>query len=139
LAGFAALFSALPPRPKAASPDNLCSAVQIIGLLGLRQGDGLIGEDKTQLAQSEYIGGITRLIVLQSPVQAVIDASGSPYEISEEIPPVDGAGGAVLTATNAREPNANLVRPGMSIETAVTVLGRANFPPPSKAPPESAV
>jgi hypothetical protein len=106
-------------------------------LPGLRQGDGLIGEDKTQPAQSQFsvdeAAGLRLIVVmLQSPVRAVIDASGSPYEISEEIPPVDGAGGA-LTATNAREPNANLVRPGMSVETAVTVLSRANSSPVKRA------
>ena len=64
-------------------------------------------------------------------VEAIAPASGSEFAL---IPPDNATGNftkivrrfTVRMRFNAREPNADLARPGMSVETAVAVTGRAN-------------
>jgi membrane fusion protein, multidrug efflux system len=66
-------------------------------------------------------------------VEAIAPASGSEFAL---IPPDNATGNftkivrrfTVRVRFNAREPNAELARPGMSVETAVAVTGGANAP-----------
>jgi membrane fusion protein (multidrug efflux system) len=71
-------------------------------------------------------------------VEAIAPASGSEFAL---IPPDNATGNftkivrrfTVRVRLNAREPNANLARPGMSVETAVAVSGRSSSSPAESA------
>ena len=71
-------------------------------------------------------------------VEAIAPASGSEFAL---IPPDNATGNftkivrrfTVRIRLNAREPNAALARPGMSVETAVAVSGRGNSSPTESA------
>jgi membrane fusion protein, multidrug efflux system len=71
-------------------------------------------------------------------VEAIAPASGSEFAL---IPPDNATGNftkivrrfTVRIRLNAREANANLVRPGMSVETAVAVSGAAKSSPAERA------
>ena len=71
-------------------------------------------------------------------VEAIAPASGSEFAL---IPPDNATGNftkivrrfTVRIRFNAREPNADLARPGMSVETAVAVTGRGSSSPSESA------